>query len=84
MHVLMISLDASLLGDPHGNTVQRHLEYARRIGDLSIVTYNPAAAAEERAAVRGQFHRLPDQYAPGLVSLGGVPSGGAPAARKIR
>jgi glycosyltransferase involved in cell wall biosynthesis len=43
MHVLMISLDASLLGDPHGNTVQRHIEYARRIGDLSIVTYNPAA-----------------------------------------
>jgi glycosyltransferase involved in cell wall biosynthesis len=43
MHVLMISLDASLLGDPHGNTVQRHVEYAQRIGDLSIVTYNPAA-----------------------------------------
>ncbi len=43
MHVLMISLDASLLGDPHGNTVQRHIEYARRIGELSIVTYNPAA-----------------------------------------
>ncbi|MCZ7540350.1 MAG: glycosyltransferase family 4 protein [Anaerolineae bacterium] len=42
MHVLMISLDASLLGDPHGNTVQRHLEYARRIGTLTIVTYNPA------------------------------------------
>jgi glycosyltransferase involved in cell wall biosynthesis len=46
MHVLMISLDASLLGEPHGNTVQRHLEYARRIGDLTVVTYN--AAAEPR------------------------------------
>jgi hypothetical protein len=43
MHVLMISLDTSLLGEPHGNTVQRHLEYARRIGDLTVVTYNPAA-----------------------------------------
>jgi glycosyltransferase involved in cell wall biosynthesis len=43
MHVLMISLDASLLGKPHGNTVQRHLEYARRIGDLTVVTYNSAA-----------------------------------------
>jgi glycosyltransferase involved in cell wall biosynthesis len=43
MHVLMISLDASLLGEQHGNTVQRHIEYARRIGDLTIVTYNPAA-----------------------------------------
>ena len=41
MHVLMISLDYSLLGDPHGNTVERHLEYARRIGRLTIVTYNP-------------------------------------------
>jgi glycosyltransferase involved in cell wall biosynthesis len=39
----MISLDASLLGDPHGNTIQRHMEYARRIGELVIVTYNPAS-----------------------------------------
>lgn len=43
MRVLMISLDYSLLGDPHGNTVGRHLEYARRIGTLTIVTYNPAS-----------------------------------------
>lgn len=43
MRVLMISLDASLLGDPHGNTIQRHIEYARRIGELVIVTYNPAS-----------------------------------------
>ncbi len=42
MHVLMISLDSSLLGDPRGNTVERHLEYARRIGALTIVAYNPA------------------------------------------
>ncbi|NLE51762.1 MAG: glycosyltransferase family 4 protein [Chloroflexi bacterium] len=42
MHLLMISLDSSLLGDPHGNTVTRHLEYARRIGAISIVTYNTA------------------------------------------
>lgn len=34
MHVLMISLDPSMLGDQHGNTVQRHLDYARRIGTL--------------------------------------------------
>ena len=45
MHVLMISLDNSLLGNPHGNTVQRHIEYARRIGALSIVVYNPSARA---------------------------------------
>lgn len=43
MHVLMIGLDFSLLGDPHGDTVQRHLEYARRIGSISTVVYNPAA-----------------------------------------
>lgn len=49
MHVLMISLDSSLLGEPHGNTVQRHLEYADRIGQLSIVAYNHYA---ERKTVR--------------------------------
>lgn len=44
MHVLMISLDTGLLGDnPHGNTIQRHIEYANRIGDLSIIVYNPAS-----------------------------------------
>ena len=43
MRVLMISLDSSLLGDPHGNTVRRHLAYAERIGELVIVVYNPAA-----------------------------------------
>ncbi len=42
MHVMMISLDASLLGDPHGNTVQRHIEYAQRIGHVTVVAYNPA------------------------------------------
>jgi len=55
MHVLMISLDASLLGDQHGNTVQRHLEYARRIGALTIVTYNPARQP-----------KAPQQFAEGL------------------
>ena len=53
MHVLMISLDNSLLGDPHGNTVQRHIEYARRIGDLSVVVYNPSSQA-------GRVTRLSD------------------------
>ncbi len=43
MRVLMISLDGSLLGEEHGDTVQRHLEYARRIGDLRIVVYNTAS-----------------------------------------
>jgi 1,2-diacylglycerol 3-alpha-glucosyltransferase len=43
MHVLMISLDASLLGEQHGDPVLRHLEYARRIGQISMVVYNPAA-----------------------------------------
>jgi glycosyltransferase involved in cell wall biosynthesis len=43
MRVLMISLDSSLLGDPHGNTVRRHMAYAERIGELVIVVYNPAA-----------------------------------------
>ncbi len=42
MRVLMISLDGSLLGAEHGDTVQRHMEYAKGIGDLRIVVYNTA------------------------------------------
>ena len=30
-------------GSEHGDTVQRHLEYARRIGDLRIVVYNTSS-----------------------------------------
>jgi glycosyltransferase involved in cell wall biosynthesis len=47
MRVLMISLDGSLLGAEHGDTVQRHLEYARRIGDLRIVVYNSTSQPKE-------------------------------------
>ncbi|MEL7672198.1 MAG: glycosyltransferase family 4 protein [Chloroflexota bacterium] len=43
MHLLMISLDSSLLGDPHGNTVTRHVEYAERIGQISVIVYNAAS-----------------------------------------
>jgi glycosyltransferase involved in cell wall biosynthesis len=52
----MISLDTGLLGDnPHGNTIQRHIEYANRIGDLSIVVYNPAS---QRQTTRRHSDRL--------------------------
>lgn len=44
MHLLMISLDNSLLGDPHGNTVTRHIEYAERVGHISVIVYTPASA----------------------------------------
>ena len=44
MHLLMISLDSSLLGDPHGNTVTRHIAYAERVGQMSVIVYNPASA----------------------------------------
>src|SRR5690606_30355771 len=40
----MISLDSSLLGDPHGNTVTRHIAYAERVGQISVIVYNPASA----------------------------------------
>jgi len=43
-HLLMISLDSSLLGDPHGNTVTRHIAYAERVGQISVIVYNPASA----------------------------------------
>lgn len=42
-HLLMISLDNSLLGDPHGNTVTRHIAYAERVGQISVIVYNPAS-----------------------------------------
>lgn len=44
MHLLMLGLDSSLLGDPHGNTVARHIEYAKRVGQISVIVYNPASA----------------------------------------
>ena len=43
MHLLMISLDSSLLGDPHGNTVTRHIAYAERVGQISVIVYTPAS-----------------------------------------
>lgn len=46
MHLLMISLDSSLLGDPHGNTVTRHIAYAERVGQISVIVYNPASSAK--------------------------------------
>ena len=51
MHVLMISLDNSLLGDPHGNTVQRHIEYAWRIGALSTSSATRPRGPGRHAAV---------------------------------
>ncbi len=66
MHVLMISLDASLLGDPHGNTIQRHIEYARRMGDLSIVVYNPAAPPKTVQHFAENFTVYPTNTRPAL------------------
>lgn len=43
MHLLMLGLDNSLLGDPHGNTVTRHIEYAERAGQISVIVYNAAS-----------------------------------------
>ncbi len=66
MHVMMISLDASMLGDPHGNTVQRHIEYANRIGELTIVTYNPAAQPRSVTRVAEHFVIYPTNTRPVL------------------
>jgi glycosyltransferase involved in cell wall biosynthesis len=62
----MISLDASLLGDPHGNTVQRHIEYARRIGDLAIVAYNSAAQPKTAQRLAENFIVYPTNTRPML------------------
>lgn len=47
MHVLMISLDTSLVTQGEGDARKRHLEYAERAGRLTIVTYTPAGNGGE-------------------------------------
>lgn len=44
MHVLMISLDSSLATQPNGGALQRHIDYAARAGQLTIVVYTRATA----------------------------------------
>lgn len=41
MFVLMLSLDHSLLTDPHGSARARHLSYAERAGTLAIIVRSP-------------------------------------------
>ncbi len=41
MHVLMIGLDTALITEPEGSSRQRHLAYAERAGQITIVTYTP-------------------------------------------
>ena len=66
MHVLMIGLDASLLGDPHSHAVQRHLEYARRIGTLTTITYNPAGQPKTVCRFAENFTVHPTNTRPAL------------------
>lgn len=66
MHVMMISLDASMLGDPHGNTVQRHIEYARRIGRVTVVTYNPISDRKPVCRYVDNFTVYPTNTRPAL------------------
>jgi 1,2-diacylglycerol 3-alpha-glucosyltransferase len=44
MHVLMISLDSSLALKPDGGALARHLDYAARAGQLTIVVYTTPGA----------------------------------------
>lgn len=66
MHVLMISLDHSLLGDPHGNTLQRHLEYARRIGTVTVVAYNPRSQSKASQQLAENLAVYPTNTRPAL------------------
>lgn len=43
MHVLMLSLDPSLLTDPNGNARARHLDYAARCARLTIIVRSTRA-----------------------------------------
>ena len=72
-HVLTISMDASLLSRTIGDSRQRHLDYAQRIGTLDIVVctrgqwapFNsaPDAALRIRPTVsRFRFAYVPDGY----------------------
>jgi glycosyltransferase involved in cell wall biosynthesis len=45
MHVLMISLDSSLMTDAHGNARARHLDYATRCGKLTIIVRTRGGSA---------------------------------------
>lgn len=46
MHVLMISLDTALATQPEGDARRRHLAYAERAGQLTIVVYTPAGVGD--------------------------------------
>lgn len=41
MHVLMISLDSTLATNPNGDSRARHLAYAERAGQLTVIVYTP-------------------------------------------
>lgn len=66
MHLLTIGLDASMLGDPHGNPIQRHIAYCQRIGQLSIVTYNPRRDPKTPLRVNADFTVYPTNTRPAL------------------
>lgn len=46
-HVLMISLDTALATQPESDSRRRHLDYARRIGQLTIIAYAPPDAGDK-------------------------------------
>lgn len=56
MHLLMISLDTSVLTHDIGDSYARHREYARRLGQLSMIVYTPHPLAEHHA---GELHLYP-------------------------
>lgn len=43
MHVLMISLDSTLVTKPDGAAHRRHIDYASRVDHLTIIVYTPVS-----------------------------------------
>lgn len=57
-HVLMISLDTSLVTQPEGDSRRRHMDYARRAGRLTVIAYTPVGTGE-KAEVSPELTILP-------------------------
>src|SRR5690242_5683792 len=71
MHVLMLSMDGSLLTETIGNSRARHEGYAERAGRISVVVCNRGTALKPYASERlfieptnshGYFNYLLDGY----------------------
>jgi glycosyltransferase involved in cell wall biosynthesis len=69
LHVLMIALGDQVLTGEGGDTRQRHLEYAERIGHLHMVVYSPRESGLRETALSDRLTVYPTRSAtrPGFI-----------------